>query len=264
MSIETVSSSPMKLSTSCKRTEGWSKDRCLSSVWDTKAAKPLPSRQAMGNREEIPCWMLNMWYIYLEAENVRIGVWSIQQGGVGAVAIVWLQYGGKLRSCFCHQHNKLRQEKLYREISTVSLDPKTQPIWKEWKMQTHIGVKQGLLYTVSLFWQHSEGGWRINQDLMWGFLSQTEQLRWGIREDVGYTLGWIIYFCCWRESMSTAQIVEYLNHLSLEITIIAKIPKNVWDKPGLPFCLSKSHTGTSCNDAKFHKLIKNSCSQEQN
>lgn len=32
-----------------------------------------------------------------------------------------------MRSYFCHEHNKLREEKFYGEISTVSLDLKTQP-----------------------------------------------------------------------------------------------------------------------------------------
>lgn len=40
-------------------------------------------------------------------------------------ATIWWEI---LRNCLCHQHNKLREEKFYREISTVILCPKTQPV----------------------------------------------------------------------------------------------------------------------------------------
>lgn len=39
------------------------------------------------------------------------------------MAAIWREV---LRGCFCHQDNKLREEKFYKEISTISLDPKTQ------------------------------------------------------------------------------------------------------------------------------------------
>lgn len=48
-------------------------------------------------------------------------------GRVAAVAIIWLQYAGKYREA-AFVTSKLREEKLYREISTISLDPKAQPV----------------------------------------------------------------------------------------------------------------------------------------
>lgn len=87
-------------------------------------------------------------------------------GRVAAVAIIWLQYAGKYREA-AFVTSKLREEKLYREISTISLDPKAQPVVpseKDGKCK-HTEGKQGLSYTASLFWQHSGGGLQTTQDL---------------------------------------------------------------------------------------------------
>lgn len=108
---------------------------CITAVFQTSC----------GQQERNPCWMLNMWYIYLAVENVRISVWTIQQGGLLLLLLFDYNMVGSIdRLLFTSTINW--EEKFYRETSTVSLDLKTQPVVpseKNGKRKSTLGGNKG-------------------------------------------------------------------------------------------------------------------------